>query len=408
MDDREKSKDELLRELAALKERITELETFASERHRAEEALRERGERLQALISNSLDDVAVLNGDGTVRFHSPSVGRVLGYYSDQQVLGSNALDFLHPDERQTADKILEQVISLPGVPFPFEIRAKHADGTWHTLEVVLKNLIDDPNVGGILANFRDITERKLAEEARIRHAAALARADELHRSRQRIVTVQESVRRDIAQQLHGSVQNRLIILMHRLTELEKSAPTKEMADDIKDLYQKLGEVVDGYVRPISHRLYPSILRRGLVVALQSLADQFEDALPIELTLDTGLHQQERSNPRIIPEQVRLAAYRIVEEALTNAVKHAKGGNVFIELEVFSKGWFRLMVRDTGPGFDPTSAEAGLGTLAIKDNAEVVGGSCIVRSSASEGTEVIATLPLSEPGAPHPERTSLSE
>lgn len=400
--------EELLRELKALRERVRVLEASASARHQAEEALRQQGERLQALIANSLDDVAVLNSDGTVRFHSPSMGQVLGYYPDEQSLGSNALDFLHPDERPMADEILKQVRARPGVPFSFEMRARHADGTWHTMEVVLKNLIDDPSVGGILANFRDITERKQAEEARIRHAAALARAEELHRSRQRIVTVQESVRRDIAQQLHGSVQNRLILVMHRLAELEGSAPAAEIAEALRDLRQKVEEIVDGYVRPISHRLYPSILRRGLVVAIESLADQFEDAVSIALHLDPELRRQERSTPRMIPEPVRLAAYRIAEEALTNVVKHARGKSATIELALFSVGWFRLVIRDSGPGFDPQRAETGLGTLAMQDYAEVVGGSCFIRSSEGSGTEVIATLPLSEPGALPPPRTPPSE
>lgn len=408
MDPESSAHEDILHELQALRERVRLLEASASARHRAEEALRQQGERLQALIANSLDDVAVLNSDGTVRFHSPSMGQVLGYYPDEQSVGSNALDFLHPDERPMADEILKQVRARPGVPFSFEMRARHADGTWHTMEVVLKNLIDDPNVRGILANFRDITERKQAEEARIRHAAALARAEELHRSRQRIVTMQESVRREIAQQLHGSVQNRLILIMHRLTELERSAPTPETAEALKDLRQKVTEIVDGYVRPISHRLYPSILRRGLVVALQSLADQFEEALTIELQLDPNLQMLERSTPRMIPEPVRLAAYRIAEEALTNAVKHARGKSAMIELARFSAGWLRLVIRDSGPGFDPQRVETGLGTLAMQDYAEVVGGSCFIRSSEGSGTEVIVTLPLSEPGALPPPKTPPSE
>jgi len=408
MDTEPKTLEGLLRELNTLRERVRVLEASASARHQTEEALRQQGERLQALIANSLDDVAVLNSDGTVRFHSPSMGQVLGYSPDQQSLGSNALDFLHPDERPMAEEILTQVRAKPGVPFSFEMRARHADGTWHTMEVVLKNLIDDPSVGGILASFRDITERKLGEEARIRHAAALARAEELHRSRQRIVTVQESVRRDIAQQLHGSVQNRLILIMHRLTELERSAPTPETAAAMKDLRQRIEEIVDGYVRPISHRLYPSILRRGLVVALESLADQFEDTLPIEMNLDPELQKLERSAPRTIPEPVRLAAYRIAEEALTNAVKHAGGKPTTIELALFSHGWLRLVVQDSGPGFDPQRVETGLGTLAMQDYAEVVGGSCLIRSSEGSGTAVIATLPLSVPDALLPPKTLPSE
>jgi two-component system NarL family sensor kinase len=131
----------------------------------------------------------------------------------------------------------------------------------------------------------------------------------------------------IAQQLHGSVQNRLIILLHRLTELERMAPPGEIARELGDLRQKLGEVLDNQVRPISHRLYPSIVRRGLVAALQSLGDQFETTLPIETEFDEELVRRERANPKLISEQVRLAAYRIAEEALTNVKKHSGASQV---------------------------------------------------------------------------------
>lgn len=370
-----------------------------TERKFAEEALRKRGERLQALIENSLDNVAILNADGTIRYHSPAMGRVLGYDSEDES-GTNTFDFVHPDDQQVATSILQRLAQNPNSPIHAEFRAKHRDGSWHTLEVVLRNLMDDPIVGGILANFRDITERKREEQERIKHAAAVARAEELHRSRQRMVTVQESVRRDIAQQLHGSVQNRLIILMHKLAELQNEALSPHIASEITNLRSRLSDVIERQVRPISHRLYPSILRRGLIVALQSLADQFEDTIPITMALDKGIQQRERLTPRMIPEQVRLAAYRIAEEALTNAMKHAPGSKVTLDLTEFSEGWFRLTVRDNGPGFDAAVTPPSLGTLAMQDYAEVAGGSCIIHSRPGAGTEVTATFPLSGPREPH--------
>jgi signal transduction histidine kinase len=243
----------------------------------------------------------------------------------------------------------------------------------------------------------------MAEDERVEHAATLARAEELQLSRQRMVSVQESVRRDIAQQLHGSVQNRLIILLHRLAELERTASPTELAEEIGDLRQKLAELLENQVRSISHRLYPSILRRGLIAALRSLEDQLEAALPIEMELDEELVQHERADPKLIPEQVRLAAYRIAEEALTNAVKNAKASRITMALGLSSQGWLRLTVQDNGQGFDSGSVSGGVGLLMMQDYAEVVGGRCVVHSAPDEGTEVTAILPLARPGAEHPER-----
>ena len=157
----------------------------------------------------------------------------------------------------------------------------------------------------------------------VEHAVATAREDELRGSRQRIVAAQESTRRDIAQQLHGSVQNRLIMLILRMKELETKEPTAETLEEIGDLRSKFEEVLETEIRSISHQLYPTILRRGLIPALESLGDRFEEIFQVRLELEEGLREQERSDQNLVPEPVRLTAYRIVEEALSNVVKHAR-------------------------------------------------------------------------------------
>lgn len=378
-----------------------------TERKRAQEALAQREKHFRVMIENSLDDVAILDRDANIIYQSPSVERVLGYGPDDHI-GRRSLDFVHPDDMPNVAAAFARLVQNPGATFHGELRAQHKDGSWRILEVMVRNFLDDPVVGGVLANFRDVTERKMAEDERVEHAAALARAEELQLSRQRMVSVQESVRRDIAQQLHGSVQNRLIILLHRLTELERAASPRELAEQIRGLRQELAELLERQVRSISHRLYPSILRRGLVAALHSLEDQSEAALAIEMELDEEFVRQERADPKLIPEQVRLAAYRIAEEALTNAVKNAKASRITMALGPCSEGWLRLTVQDNGQGFDLGSVSGGLGLLMMQDYAEVVGGRCVVHSALDEGTEVTAILPLARPGAEHPERALSSE
>ncbi len=375
-----------------------------TERQRAQEALKQREEHFRVMIENALDDTAILDGKGTILYQSPSIERVLGYKLGEHK-GRGAFEFIHPDDITDVAKSFVELVKNPGSAYKGDVRAPHIDGSWRILEVIARNFLDDPVVGGILVNFRDITERKMAEEERIKHAAALARADELHLSLQRIIAAQESVRRDIAQQLHGSVQNRLIILHHQLAELEHTAPSGELAQELKALRQKLGDLLDNQVRPISHRLYPSILRRGLIAALQSLGDQFETSFDIEMNLDEELMRHERTDPQSILEQVRLAAYRIAEEALTNVVKHTKTSKVNIKLRLLPEGWICLTLRDNAQGFDQASTSSGRGLLMMQDYAEVVGGRCVIRSSPGEGTEVTAILPLSGPGAGHPEKAS---
>lgn len=377
-----------------------------TERNQAEQLLRQREEHFRALIDHSLDGIAILDRNGTIRYQSPSAERMMGRQPDER-LGRNPFEYVHPDDMPNVARAFAELVESHGAVVYKEARVSHADGSWRTVEVVAQNLLDSPAVGAIVVNFRDATERKQSEQARIEHAAALAKAEELELSRQRIITAEESVRRDIAQELHGSVQNRLIVLLHRLSELEREARSPDMATKLTDLRERLADLLESHVRSISHRLYPSILRRGLTAALQSLADRFETALPIEMKLDQDLARAERNEPRLIPEQVRLSAYRIAEEALNNAAKSAAATKATIVLALGSNGWLRLEVADDGQGFDPECASRGLGILMMQDYAEVAGGQCRIRSCPGAGTEIVATLPLSAPHEESSERTSPS-
>ena len=373
-----------------------------TDRLRDQEALRERERHFRVLIENSLDDVAVLDAQANVIYESPSSVRVLGY-RPEDYKGKNFLRFVHSEDVARVSKEFSQLLRKPGGKYQNEVRARHRDGSWRTIEIMARNLLDDPVVGGIIINVRDITERKTAERERVEHAAALARAEELERSRQRIVAAQEFVRQDIAHQLHGSVQNRLIIVLHRLAEIERSEQKSELAGELGELRQRLADLLDNQVRPISHRLYPSILRRGLVAALQSLSDHFEQSLTIDLRIDEALVKGEKADNLLIPEQVRLAAYRIAEEALTNIVKHTKASAVSMTLKRAADNWLRLELQDNGQGFDMAGAAGGRGLMMMQDYAAVVGGSCTIKSVPGAGTEITALLPLSAPDAEHPEK-----
>ncbi|MFC1848277.1 PAS domain S-box protein [Chloroflexota bacterium] len=135
-----------------------------TERKRAEEQLRHSEEHYRALIENAQDFIAVVKADGTIHYQSPLTEELLGHESAYRG-ASTAFELVHPDDVEKASDVFTKLMSKPGSTARAEVRAKHKDESWHTFEVVGRNLLDDPAVGGIVANFRDITERKQAEEA---------------------------------------------------------------------------------------------------------------------------------------------------------------------------------------------------------------------------------------------------
>lgn len=373
-----------------------------TERIWAEEALQKSEKNLRSLLNSIEDLVFIVAKNGTFKGYYQPLDRQDLYVRPSEFLGKHFRDVLPLDVAkllQSAMKRVETSDEVQKFDYMLEMKGKNS---WYDARV---SPIRDES--GAVSDFvvvaRNITERKQMEEVQMEHAAAMARAEEVLKSRQRIITMQESLRRDIAQQLHGTVQSRLIILMHRLTDLERSCLSEEMAAEVADLRQEVKELLDDHIRPIGHRLFPHILRRGLVPALQSLVDQFETVLSIDVELSEELKRQEKINPRFITEQVRLALYRIAEEALVNATKHTKASRITVKLELSSEGWLRLTVQDDGCGFDMKSASTGLGMLMMQDYAEVVGGRCVINTSPGNGTEVTVAIPIVEPGAGYPER-----
>ncbi len=126
-------------------------------------ALRRSEERFRALIENASDMIVMITPDGNLNYVSPAVYPMTGYRVDE-VVGRNIVEFIHADDLPLALQALANRSQNPGLaPAPVELRFRHKDGTWRIVEVLGSNLPDQPAVAGIVANVRDITERKQAE-----------------------------------------------------------------------------------------------------------------------------------------------------------------------------------------------------------------------------------------------------
>ncbi|MBW4490895.1 MAG: PAS domain S-box protein [Trichocoleus desertorum ATA4-8-CV12] len=130
----------------------------------ANQKLRESEARFRSLVQNSSDIITILETDGTLRYVSPSIERILGY-QPETLMGQSPFSYTHPVEAADLKTTFAKILTQPGIAPPLELRVRHAAGHWVDLEVVVNNLLQDPGVRGVILNSRDITERKQLEQA---------------------------------------------------------------------------------------------------------------------------------------------------------------------------------------------------------------------------------------------------
>jgi PAS domain S-box-containing protein len=124
--------------------------------------------QFQVLIENAVHITAILERDGTIRYVSPAVERMLGY-SAAALIGMSASDIIHPEDAPAASECFASQGQPSGLSQLCQFRARHKDGSWRLLEAIITNRLDDPQIGGIVVDARDVTERKWSAE-RLQHS----------------------------------------------------------------------------------------------------------------------------------------------------------------------------------------------------------------------------------------------
>jgi PAS domain S-box-containing protein len=134
-----------------------------TERIQAEEVRLEEQKRFRALIENSMDAIALYTADANILYQSPAVKKILGY-KPEEVYGMNASYFIHPDDVDRLGEAYQKVLDSPSETVRVEARTRHKDGSYRWLEVIVSNKLNEPGIQALVANYRDITERKEAEK----------------------------------------------------------------------------------------------------------------------------------------------------------------------------------------------------------------------------------------------------
>jgi signal transduction histidine kinase len=240
------------------------------------------------------------------------------------------------------------------------------------------------------------TENERLESAVLERSATLAQANrELSWFSKRALQIQEQERRNLALELHDQIGQELASLVHSLTRCERELPdgTQPALKHVVEESIEIARAAYGDVHNLALDLRPTMLDRlGLIPTLQWFARQQARYSGCEVTVEADAF------PVDLPSDLLIAAFRIVQEAVSNAVRHAKAHKIGIRA-LYRPDQIELQVSDDGQGFDPDGVATqqeprfGLGLVGMRQRAQDAGGHLAIQSKPGTGTTVIAVLSL---------------
>ncbi|HET9544389.1 MAG TPA: GAF domain-containing sensor histidine kinase [Gaiellaceae bacterium] len=203
---------------------------------------------------------------------------------------------------------------------------------------------------------------------------------------ERAIAAQETERRRLALELHDETGQELTSILLGLRGVEEAQTDEERASAIAEVRALAVQTLQN-VRRLAVELRPKALDDfGLVPALERLAESFGERTGMKVEVESaGLDAR-------LPELVETTLYRVVQEALTNVVKHAQAGHVSIVLARRGSA-ATAVVEDDGRGFDPASENGGIGLAGMRERLALIGGRLEVESGPGVGTTIVAEAPL---------------
>jgi PAS domain S-box-containing protein len=326
--------------------------------------------------------IIIVDATGQIVMTNPGTEKLFGYAPEE--LRGHALEVLVPEHLRTqhVDHRARYFAAPQDRPMGLNmnLKARRKDGTEFEAEISLGHITTAK--GSLAAAFvSDISLRRAAESLMQRQR------EELRQLAGKLISAQDDERRRIARNLHDDLSQTLAAIAMDVGRLA-SKYSAEIAKDLRRV-QELAAAAAEDVRRISHQVHPSILDDlGLKLALEEYCSEFESRSGIVTRFRT------ENLPDRMPSDISDCIYHIVGECLRNAAKHSQGGAVFVDVSLVGNV-LHLSVRDNGVGFSQSesSARRGIGIVAMKERARLVGGTVSIRADVAEGTTVSVEVPV---------------
>ena len=345
------------------------------ERTRAEEALRESEERFR-LLAGTVPVVIWMSEVGKGCTYVNQTWLNLTGQSFDAALGNGWTDRIHPEDAvQCRDIHANAVDRLKPIHLEFRLRRHDGEYKW-IVSTGAPRYHGDGSFAGYIGSAIDVTERRRAAEA-------------LATMNQRLLEAQEEERSRIALELHDDIGQRLATLVLGLDLLARAsgAPATGGSPTIDEVRDEVMNIAKD-VQVLSRRLHPSRLEHlGIASAAAALCREVSRDRALEITFNA------EGVPERVSRRVALGLYRVLQEAVQNAVKHSGTRKIDVTLRG-GVDQIELTVRDFGAGFEvSTTRERGLGLTSMQQRVRAVRGRLAILSEPHHGTTIHATVPL---------------